>query len=274
MFAADRLRGCRGRVRRCLDPLGGSQFLNSPATGNYMATSATRSSHSSTPCIRRPPPRERACCHRTFLGRLRRTGAADAPPRCVRRRSIAHAPDTLFEACYVSRFLQHDTVLRDHYEGFLRGPAQGLRRVRTFDWSLWGPDNAYAMAAAYSPDLDSPGKVLLLFDTESGLLIPEIWERWRRATRCDGAEVRRRAALAPPHPRRGRPLRRVHARRRRRRVLEGARQALRQAYSSSSTAGTAARHIATPRHQDAALVPLEAPGDGAGQRPSPSAQSS
>ncbi len=72
----------------------------------------------------------------------------------------------------------------------------------TFNWDLWGePINAYAMAAAYSPDLDTPGGVLLPFDPQSGQLIPEIWERWLA---CDPVR------MAPRYADALRSLRHIH----------------------------------------------------------------
>src|SRR5205807_7586373 len=56
-----------------------------------------------------------------------------------------------------------------------------LEHVQTFDFARYGtPLAIYACAAAYSPDPDRPGKVLLPFDATTGRLIPDVWERWLR----------------------------------------------------------------------------------------------
>jgi hypothetical protein len=88
-----------------------------------------------------------------------------------------HAGDAVFENCYLPDFRKCARVLRDHYEGsyarfwddFRSRPAMS----RDGDGEL---ANAWAMAAAYSSDPD--GSVHLPFDTATGMLIPEVWERW------------------------------------------------------------------------------------------------
>jgi hypothetical protein len=70
-------------------------------------------------------------------------------------------------------------VLRDHYDGSYERLLEDFRQSDRFNWARLGEAlNAYAMAAAYSPDPERPGQVLLPFDMRTGQLIPEIWERW------------------------------------------------------------------------------------------------
>jgi hypothetical protein len=68
-------------------------------------------------------------------------------------------------------------ALRDHYDGsyanFFADLRTRLPRSRKEDGLL---SNMWAMAAAYSTDDD--GTVRLPFDTATGELIPEVWERW------------------------------------------------------------------------------------------------
>ncbi len=79
----------------------------------------------------------------------------------------------------MSDFSNTTRILRDHYEGSYEALLSAVADSETFDWDMWGePINAYAMAACYSPDLESPGRVLLPFEISSGKLIPEVWERW------------------------------------------------------------------------------------------------
>jgi len=90
-----------------------------------------------------------------------------------------HAGDALFELCYLPEFGPVARALRDHYGGayerfwadFRSRPAGSGKD----DDSLV---NAYAMAACYSADAD--GTVRLPFDPATGMLIPEVWERWLR----------------------------------------------------------------------------------------------
>jgi hypothetical protein len=114
---------------------------------------------------------------------------------------IAHAPDTLFEASYLGDFPAAVRVLRD-YDGSYEKLLGEIRHADRFDWDRWGEAlNAYAMAAAYSPDPEHPGKVLLPFDTRTGVLIPEIWERWLA---CDPVR------MAAKHADQLRGLRHIH----------------------------------------------------------------
>ena len=88
-----------------------------------------------------------------------------------------HAGDALFEACYLPEFRESARALRDHYEGsyekfwadFRSRPAMS----KDSDGTLL---NDWCMAACYSADDD--GTVRLPFDTATGQLIPEIWDRW------------------------------------------------------------------------------------------------
>ncbi len=181
--------------------LGGSQFLDSPATGNYMSYICDEI----VPFIDAVYPTAATREMRAVTGHSSGGYGALVLPMLrpeVFGALIAHAADTLFEACYISDFCNTTRILRDHYEGSYEALLKAFAESETFDWNLWGePINAYAMAAAYSPDLDSPGKVLLPFDTESGLLIPEIWERWLA---CDPVR------MAPRYADALRSLRHIH----------------------------------------------------------------
>jgi hypothetical protein len=158
--------------------LGGSQFLNSTATGNYtdyLCDEVVPFIDSRYPT--RPGRERRAITGHSSGG----YGALVLPMRRPETFGalVAHAPDTLFEACYMMDFPRAVRVLRDSYEGSYEKLLADFLQADTFNWGRWGEAlNAYAMAAAYSPDPDRPGKVLLPFDTGTGKLIPEIWERW------------------------------------------------------------------------------------------------
>jgi hypothetical protein len=158
--------------------LGGSQFLDSPATGNYMSYICDEI----VPFIDARYPTTGSRDQRAVTGHSSGGYGALVLPMLrpdVFGALIAHAADTLFEACYMSDFSNTTRILRDSYGGSYEALLRAMNEAETFDWDLWGePINAYAMAAAYSPDLESPGRVLLPFDTASGKLIPEIWERW------------------------------------------------------------------------------------------------
>ncbi len=158
--------------------LGGSQFLNSTATGNYTDYLCDEV----VPFIDSRYPTTAGRDQRAVTGHSSGGYGALVLPM-LRPETfgalVAHAPDTLFEACYMMDFPRAVRVLRDSYEGSYEKLLADFVAADTFNWGRWGEAlNAYAMAAAYSPDPDRPGKVLLPFDTGTGKLIPEIWERW------------------------------------------------------------------------------------------------
>lgn len=160
--------------------LGGSQFLNSPATGNYTDYLCEEI----VPFVDARYPTAGTTELRAVSGHSSGGYGALVLPMLRPETfgaSVAHAPDTLFEACYMADIWQAVRVLRDSYEGSYEKLLEDFRRSESFDWGRWGGAlSAYAMAAAYSPDPDPgrPGELLLPFDTRTGRLIPEVWERW------------------------------------------------------------------------------------------------
>ncbi len=158
--------------------LGGSQFLNSTATGDYTDYLCDEV----VPFVDSRYPTAATRGRRAVTGHSSGGYGALVLPMLRPDRFgalVAHAPDTLFEACYTMDFPRAVRVLRDHYEGSYAMLLTDFRQADRFDWDRWGEAlNAYAMAAAYSPDPDQPGGVLLPFDTRTGQLIPEVWERW------------------------------------------------------------------------------------------------
>ena len=88
-----------------------------------------------------------------------------------------HAGDALFEYSYLLEFPQTVRALREHYDGsyekFWERFRSGIPFTRSSDASLL---NTWCMAACYSADLD--GTVNLPFDTKTGMLLPDTWERW------------------------------------------------------------------------------------------------
>jgi hypothetical protein len=88
-----------------------------------------------------------------------------------------HAGDALFEACYLPEFPEAARALRDEYDGSYEAFWTEFRgrpgRAKKTDGVLL---NAWCMAACYSTDAD--GTVQLPFDTTTGRLRPEVWDRW------------------------------------------------------------------------------------------------
>jgi len=147
--------------------LGGSQFLDSPATGNYH----TYLCDEVVPFVdERYPTSSRGIAGKSSGG----YGAMVTPMlRPDLFHGLAtHAGDALFELCYLTEFPQVVRGLRDHYGGSYERFWEDFRSRPAFtkpaDPFLL---NTYAMAACYSA-----GE--LPFDVATGQLKDDVWERW------------------------------------------------------------------------------------------------
>jgi hypothetical protein len=160
----------------CWTSLGGSQFLDSPGTGNYHTYLCDEVVPWVDANYRTLAARE----HRAITGKS--SGGYGAMVTPLLRPDLwgglaTHAGDAMFEACYLPEFGKSARALRDRYEGsydkfwedFRSRPANS----KEFDGELL---NDWCMAACYSTDPD--GTVRLPFDIATGELIPEVWERW------------------------------------------------------------------------------------------------
>jgi hypothetical protein len=162
----------------CWTSLGGSQFLDSPGTGRYH----TYLCEEVVPWVDANYRTIAAPEHRGIMGKS--SGGYGAMVTPMLRPDLfgglaTHAGDALFECCYQSEFAQDARALRDDYEGTYEKWFEDFRSrpplSKKSDFHLL---NSYAMAACYSADDD--GTVRLPFDTATGELIPEVWERWLR----------------------------------------------------------------------------------------------
>lgn len=157
---------------------GGSQFINSAATGRYLDYLCDEV----VPLVdeRFPSVADRA--HRAITGKSSGGYGAMVVPMLrpdVFGALASHAGDALFEACYLPEFPVTARVLRDKFEGSYDVFWKRVREADHFDFSLYGHAlNTYAMAACYSPDEDRPGEVVLPFDIDTGKLIDDVWRRW------------------------------------------------------------------------------------------------
>ncbi len=160
----------------CWTSLGGSQFLDSPATGRYHTYLCEEVVPFVDGRYRTLAARE----HRGIMGKS--SGGYGAMITPMLRPDLwgglaTHAGDALFECCYLPGFGPSARALRDHYQGsferfwadFRARPGRG----RPEDHTLI---NDWGMAAAYSADAD--GTVRLPYDPLTGRLVPAVWERW------------------------------------------------------------------------------------------------
>ncbi len=156
--------------------LGGSQFLDSPGTGRYHTNLCDEIVPFVDATYRTlPEPAHRAVAGKSSGG----YGAMVTP---MLRPDLfgalaTHAGDALFEVCYLPDIRSAVRALRNEHGGdyaaFWSDFALRAGRSRSGDGELL---NMYCMAACYSADAD--GTVRLPFDTETGRLVPEVWERW------------------------------------------------------------------------------------------------
>ena len=156
--------------------LGGSQYVNSPGTGDYLTYLCDDVIPYVDQHYRTIADRE----HRAITGKS--SGGYGAMTGPMRRPDVfsalaSHCGDALFEVCYQPEFAHVARALRDHYDGSYERfwHEFGARPAFT------EPDdealvNTWCMAACYSTDQD--GTVRLPFDTATARLDDGVWQRW------------------------------------------------------------------------------------------------
>jgi Putative esterase len=160
----------------CWTSLGGSQFLDSPGTGNYLTYLCDEVVPFVDERYRTNADRD----HRGIGGKS--SGGYGAMVVPMLRPDLwgglaTHAGDALFEMCYLPEFRESVRALRDEYDGSFDAFWKDFGSRPAFSKESDGHLlNDWCMAACYSADPD--GTVHLPFDTATGELIPEIWERW------------------------------------------------------------------------------------------------
>jgi S-formylglutathione hydrolase FrmB len=162
----------------CWTSYGGSQFLNSTATGRYQDYLCDEV----VAFIDERYPIQADRDHRGLTGKS--SGGYGAMVVPMMRADVfgalaSHAGDALFECCYVKDFGAAARSLRDDFEGSYDVYFERLAEADHFDFEKFGkPIELYGYAAAYSPDPERPGKALLPFEIETGRLIDDVWARW------------------------------------------------------------------------------------------------
>jgi hypothetical protein len=156
--------------------LGGSQFLDSPATGRYH----TYLCDEIVSFVDERYRTAAAARHRAIMGKS--SGGYGAMVTPMLRPDLfgglaTHAGDAAFEICYQRDFPEAARALRDDYDGSYERFWEDFRSRPAFskksDHVLL---NVWCMAACYSADVD--GTVRLPFETATGKLVPEVWDRW------------------------------------------------------------------------------------------------
>jgi Putative esterase len=156
--------------------LGGSQFLDSPGTGRYH----TYLCDEIVPWVDERYRTIASADNRGIAGKS--SGGYGAMVTPMLRPDLfhgfaTHAGDALFEMCYLPDFRNSVRTLRDLYDGSFDKFWADFRSRPAFSQKTdYPPLNDWCMAACYSTDED--GTVQLPYDTDTGELRPEIWERW------------------------------------------------------------------------------------------------
>jgi len=154
---------------------GGSQFVNSSATGRYQdyvcddVVGHVDASYRTLASAQ----------HRGVSGHS--SGGIGALVLAMRRPDVfgaaaSHAGDALFEHCYGRELGDFARALREHHADVvaLRDHLLGDEEYRR---GHFGPLMVLGCAAAYSPDPDAPLGIGLPVDIH-GRLVPRNWERW------------------------------------------------------------------------------------------------
>jgi hypothetical protein len=181
--------------------VGGSQFINSTATGNYLDYICDEI----VPFVDAHYPTAGSPARRGIAGKS--SGGYGAMVLPMLRPDVfgalaSHAGDALFEVCYLPDFAKAARSLRDNYDGSIDNFLSEFEALDTLNWGRQGDlINVYGMACAYSPDPDRPGKVLLPFDPSTGRLDEDVWALW-----LEHDPVR----MAPRHAQALRGLRRIY----------------------------------------------------------------
>ena len=159
----------------CLTRLGGSQYVNSPAVGQY-------EDHVVQELVAFTDQKYRTIANRNARAVVgKSSGGYGALMLGMRHADVfgllaSHSGDTYFEYCYKSDFVGALRGFKRHggVEKFLATMQTVRPRDRDFNSTL----NMLAMAACYSPNPSSPGGFDLPFDLDTGELRDEVWARW------------------------------------------------------------------------------------------------
>ncbi len=157
---------------------GGSQFLNSAATGPYMDYLCDEV----VAFVDERYPTAVSRDRRGLAGKSSGGYGAMVVPMLrpdVFGALASHAGDALFECCYQREFPVVARELRDNFEGSYEVFHKRLAMAERFDWSRFGkPFELYGYASAYSPDPAHAGEVLLPFEISTGRLLEDVWASW------------------------------------------------------------------------------------------------
>ena len=176
LFAAGKIPPCIIVWVDCWTSLGGSQFLDSPATGRYHTYLCDEIVPWIDANYRTLPQRD----HRGIAGKS--SGGYGAMVTPMLRPDLwggfaTHAGDALFEMCYIPNFPKSVRALRDEYHGSFEAFWDDFHSRPAFS----KPNDGYllndwCMAACYSSDVD--GTIHLPYNPTTGELNTVVWAKW------------------------------------------------------------------------------------------------
>jgi enterochelin esterase family protein len=159
----------------CFTRLGGSQYLNSSATGRYEDYLVEELVPFVDANLQTLPSRE----HRGLTGKS--SGGYGAMVLAMRHPGVfgglgSHAGDAYFAYCYLPDFTKFTLGIARHggVEGFLRHFESLQKKSKDAMEVL----NILAMAACYSPNPEAPLGIDLPVVIPSGEIRGEVWNRW------------------------------------------------------------------------------------------------
>jgi len=159
----------------CLTTLGGSQYLNSTATGRY----EDYVMNEILPWVQEHYHTGPTAVLGTSSGGYGALVLALRHPELLRAAG-SNAGDSFFEYCYMPEF---PTAFREIRKA--GGPEALLRHLLSEPVSNFGPHHPQVQAfetmgyaSCYSPIESEPGRFELPFDLETGAVRPEVWSRW------------------------------------------------------------------------------------------------
>ena len=176
LFASGEAPPCVVVLVDCWTSVGGSQFLDSPGTGDYH----TYLCDEVVPFVDAGYQTDQRREKRGIQGKS--SGGYGALITPMLRPDLfwataCHCGDSLFEACYLTDFPKTVRALRDEYEGSYDRFWSDVR-TRPFGTKASDIDllETWGYAACYSAEED--GTVRLPFEVETGRLIDDVWQRW------------------------------------------------------------------------------------------------
>jgi hypothetical protein len=154
---------------------GGSQYLNSSATGRY----EDHLTRELIPWVDETFRTRPEAAHRGVMGKS--SGGYGALVLGMRHPGLfgavaSHSGDAYFEYCYLPDFPKAVNGLRKH--GGISGFLKAFERAPKKTHDLVSTLNIVAMAACYSPNPRSPHRFDLPFDIGTGRLDERVWQRW------------------------------------------------------------------------------------------------